>query len=236
MQTTEPTGTPRRNHGLFSDHYLNVTLPERPDWRALAGEAEATMADVSRVLEAYAPSQNEAQTEEDLVRPVLRLLGHEGTYEVQPALVIPEGQKRPDYVFYRDTASRDANKDRKLTDELLAGSSFAVGDAKYWERPLDDSIKSRSRDAFPNGKDSEYKSAPVAGYRYVLEHLARPRGLSGAEELARLAHEADPEYAAEDLLERPPGGFGHALDAVLGMNAEERRRVSDAFGRTFLSS
>jgi hypothetical protein len=23
---------PHRNHGLFSDHYLNVTLPERPDW------------------------------------------------------------------------------------------------------------------------------------------------------------------------------------------------------------
>ena len=47
MPGTEPTGRPHRNHGLFSDHYLNVTLPGRPDWAALAGEA---MAVVSRVL------------------------------------------------------------------------------------------------------------------------------------------------------------------------------------------
>ncbi len=134
MPVTEPKGRPHRNHGLLSDHYLNVTLPGRPDWAALAGEAEEVMAEVSRVLDAYAPSQNEAQTEEDLVRPVLRLLGHEGTYEVQPALDTPEGTKRPDYVFYRDAASRDANKDRRLTDDLLAGTSFAVGDAKFWER------------------------------------------------------------------------------------------------------
>lgn len=59
MQTTEPTGRPHRNLGLFSDHYLNVTLPGR----ALAGEAEGMVAEVSRVLDAYTPSQNEAQTE-----------------------------------------------------------------------------------------------------------------------------------------------------------------------------
>jgi len=82
MPTLEPTGRPHRNRGLFSDHYLNVTLPGRPDWQALAGEARETMAEVSRILDAYAPSRNEAQTEEDLVRPVLRLLGHEGTYSL----------------------------------------------------------------------------------------------------------------------------------------------------------
>jgi len=139
MQATEPTGRPHRNQGLFSDHYSNVTLPARPDWRALAGEAGRVVAEVSRVLDSYAPSQNEAQTEEDLVRPMLRLLGHEGTYEVQPALATPEGPKRPDYVFYRDAASRNANKDRRLTDEMLAESSFAVGEPRWarcpqWER------------------------------------------------------------------------------------------------------
>lgn len=102
MRTTQPAERPHRNHGLFSDHFLNVTLPGRQDWRALAGEAS---------------SQNEAQTEEGLVRPMLRALGHD--FEVQPALVTPEGTKRPDYVFYRPTASRDANKDRTLTDDLL---------------------------------------------------------------------------------------------------------------------
>ena len=108
MQPTEQIGRPHRNHGLFSDHYLNVTLPGRPDWRSLAGEARGALEEISRILDAYAPSQNEAQTEEDLVRPVLRALGHD--FEVQPALATPEGTKRPDYVFYRDAASRDASK------------------------------------------------------------------------------------------------------------------------------
>ena len=80
MPGTEPTGRPHRHHGFFSDRYLNVTLPGRADWAALSGEAERAMAEVSRVLDAYAPSQNEAQTEEGFVRPVLRLLGHERTY------------------------------------------------------------------------------------------------------------------------------------------------------------
>ncbi|MEJ7840460.1 MAG: hypothetical protein WKF95_01730, partial [Rubrobacter sp.] len=181
MQTTEPTGRPHRNHGLFSDHYLNATLPGHQDWRALAVEAGETMEEIRHVLDAYAPSQNEAQTEEDLVRPVLRLLGHEGTYEVQPALATPEGPKRPDYVFYRDAASRDANKDRRLTDELLAGGSFAVGDAKFWERPLDVSLKSKSRDAFSN-KNPSYQIA------FYMQHAGTEWGILTNGRLWRLYH------------------------------------------------
>jgi hypothetical protein len=67
-----PTEQPHRNSGLFSDHYLNTTLPRRPDWRELAGKAGRAMEQVAVILSRYAPSSNEAQTEEDLVRPVLR--------------------------------------------------------------------------------------------------------------------------------------------------------------------
>jgi len=159
MQTAQPTGRPHRNQGLFSDHCLNATLPARPDWRELAVEAGPAMEEISGLLAAYTPSENEAQVEEELVRPVLRLLGH--TFEVQPALATPEGTKRPDYVLYGDARSVAANKDKMLTDELLSGHAFAVADAKYWERPLDLSLKSRTRDAFSNDKDSENKRAPV---------------------------------------------------------------------------
>jgi len=110
--------------------------------------------EVTRILGAYRPSANEAQTEEDLVRPVLHILGHD--FEVQPALVTPEGKKRPDYVLYADAASRDANKTRTLTDEILHGRAFAVGDAKFWERPLDASLKGKGRDAFSN-KNPSYR-------------------------------------------------------------------------------
>ncbi len=73
------------------------------------------------------------------------------------------------------------------------------------------------------------------GYREVLEELARSRGLSGAEELARRAVEAEPGFTVRGILEDPRGGYGHALDAVLGMDEAERVRLSDAFARTFLS-
>ena len=105
------------------------------------------MEEISSIFASFVQSSNEAQTEQDLVRPILRLLGH--TFEVQPALETPGGIKRPDYVFYRDAASLNANKDKTLNDKLLASSAFAVGDAKYWDRPLDVSLKKGS-DAFTN--------------------------------------------------------------------------------------
>jgi hypothetical protein len=159
MQTAQPTGRPHRNRGLFSDHYLNATLPTRPDWRGMANEARPALEEIAGLLDAYTPSENEAQVEEELVRPVLRLLGH--TFEVQPALATPEGTKGPDYVLYRDVRSVAANKDKTLTDDSLKGRAFAVADAKYYERPLDVSLKGGSKDAFSNDKDSEYKRAPV---------------------------------------------------------------------------
>jgi hypothetical protein len=129
MQTAQPTGRPHRNQGLFSDHYLNATLPTRPDWKALGDEARPVVEEIALLLDTYTPSENEAQVEEDLIRPILRLLGH--TFEVQPALATPEGTRRPDYVLYKDARTVAANKGRTLTDELLGGSAFAVADAKY---------------------------------------------------------------------------------------------------------
>ena len=159
MQTAQPTGRPHRNQGPFSDHYLDATLPARSDWRDLVVEAGPAMEEVSGLLDSFTPSENEAQLEEELVRPILRLLGH--TFEVQPALATPEGTKRPDYVLYRGAGSVVANKGKTLTDELLKGRAFAVADAKYWERPLDVSLKGGARNAVSNDKDSEYKRAPL---------------------------------------------------------------------------
>lgn len=92
---------PHRNHGLFSDHYLNETLPRRPDWQELVEEAKPVMERLKAIFEGYtpAPNEKEAQTEEDWVRPVLRALGHAG-FAVQRWLKSPGGTKAPDYVFY----------------------------------------------------------------------------------------------------------------------------------------
>ncbi len=79
----------------------------------------------------------------------------------------------------------------------------------------------------------EEAEIPTA-YLWTLEYLARSRGFSGAEEVARRAAEIDPGYTVQELLEAPPGGFGDALDAVLGMNAQEKARLSRAFSKTFM--
>jgi hypothetical protein len=132
---------PHANHHLFSDHYLGTRLPLRPEWRALAAEAEAVRGSIRELLAAYTPSANEAQTEDGLIKPVLRLLGH--TFEIQAPLATPDGVKKPDYVLYRDEAAQVANRGQKLTDTLLAGRAIAVADAKYWDRPLDVALRGR---------------------------------------------------------------------------------------------
>ncbi len=38
------TGLPHRNQQFFSDHYLDVTLPGHPDWRALIEQARPVYA------------------------------------------------------------------------------------------------------------------------------------------------------------------------------------------------
>lgn len=143
---------PHRNSGLFSDHFLEKTLPDQPGWEQLGQEAEAVRVQVAKIFADYTPTDNEAQTERDLIRPVLEELGHE-TFEVQPALYTPGGVKRPDYVFYRDEAGLASGKNVTLTEELIEGRAFAVGDAKYFDRPMDMSLKRRG-DAFSNQNPS----------------------------------------------------------------------------------
>ena len=143
---------PHNNRQLFSDHYLDAVLPTRPEWRALAAEAAPIMARIAALFATFAPSDNEAQTEQELVRPVLAALGH--TFEVQPALRTPDGTKKPDYVLYRDRAAVDAAKNAVLDDTVAARGALAVADAKYWDRPLDVALKGKGGDPFTNKNPS----------------------------------------------------------------------------------
>jgi hypothetical protein len=140
------------NQHLFSDHYLNEILPTLPSWRALEAQARPVLAQVAEIVARFTPSTNEAQAEEELIRPILKLLGHE--YAVQPALKTPDGAKKPDYVFYGDKAAKDARTNQMLTDQLPQQGGYAVGDAKYWNRPLDRAIKTNDDKFFTNHNPS----------------------------------------------------------------------------------
>jgi hypothetical protein len=170
---------PHNNHQLFSDHYLDAILPQRPVWDLLTAPSRAALQTVAAIFHKYSPSANEAQTEHDLIRPVLLALGHD--FEVQPALKTPDGARRPDYVFYRDAAALNANKNRTLDDRLPQQGGFAVGDAKYWDRPLDLTLRSKSADSFTN-KNPSFQIA------FYLQHSGVAWGILTNGRLWRLYH------------------------------------------------
>jgi len=178
-----PLSLAQRHHNqqLFSDHYLNVTLPTNPEWKLLAHDSAALLAAIVPIVRAFlhAPSQIEAQTEDELIKPVLRALGH--TFEIQAALKTPDGTKKPDYILYRDQAAMTANKNKTLDETLLHGKAFAVGDAKSWDRPLDTTLKSASGDQFTN-KNPAYQIA------FYIQHSAVEWGILTNGRLWRLYH------------------------------------------------
>lgn len=173
------TLAPHRNQQLFSDHYVNVLLPARSEWQVLAAEAEPVLRDLQQLFAGYTPSEKEAQTEGDWVEPVLRHLGH--TFEVQPSLETPDGTTTPDYVFYRDQTALTANKGLHLNETVLCSRAVAIGDAQYWDRPLDVSLKCAGGDSFTH-KNPSYQIA------FYLLHSGLAWGILTNGRLWRLYH------------------------------------------------
>ena len=167
------------NHQLFSDYFLNTLLPDNADWRALAEPARGVRAALQALFDAYTPSDKEAQLEREVIIPALGVLGH--TFEVQAALKTPDGTKKPDYVFYADQAAQNAQKNRTLTDALPRLGGLAVGDAKYWDRPLDMALKAKSSDPFSN-KNPSYQIA------FYIQHSGVEWGILTNGRLWRLYH------------------------------------------------
>jgi hypothetical protein len=168
-----------RNQQLFSDYYLDSILPSRPEWKLLADDVRPLVAHVREVLAAYTPPGSEAQLEDDLVKPILRLLGH--TFEIQAALRTADGVKKPDYIFYRDAAALQANKGvSPLTEAHLAPGMIAVGDAKRWDRNLDMAVK--------EGTDALSNKNPAYQIAFYMQQSGATWGILTNGRLWRLYH------------------------------------------------
>ena len=172
---------PHHNQQVFSDYYLDSLLPQRQDWQELQAEAEPIRQELTTILARYRPGDKEAQAEHDFIRPVLKVLGH--TFEVQASLATPDGTKQPDYIFYRDAEALNANKGKRLTDTLLQSGAFAVGDAKYWDCPLDTALRNRGGDPFTN-KNPSYQIA------FYIQHSGLQWGILTNGRLWRLYHKS----------------------------------------------
>jgi len=193
---------PHYNRQLFADHFLDEILPDRPAWKALAEEAKPVIDQIAGILYSFVPSANERQTEDDLICPVLRLLGHE--FELQAPLRTPENVKTPDYIFYRDAAAKAANRGQVLTDNLPAQGGIAIGDAKYWNRPLDITIRQHGGDALSNKN-------PAFQIHYYLLHSGAAWGILTNGKRWRLVHRES----------------AHKLDVYYEVDLEESIRSRD---------
>src|SRR5579859_7281199 len=163
------SGASHHNQRLFSDHYLDHILPRH--WDSLRDEASRVMLQLQELYARFTPNvNNEAQTEDDWIKPVLRAMGH--TFEVQAWLKTPDGAKRPDYFFYRDNAALIANKNKILDADDLQQGAFAVGDAKSWDRSLEKAIRGASKGSDPfNNKNPSFQI-----FFYML-HSGLPWGI-----------------------------------------------------------
>lgn len=230
------------NRQLFADHYLDETLRRREAWFDLLAEAAPVLAQIRAIFARFTPSSNEAQTERDLVRPVLEALGH--TFEVQAALRTPKGTKQPDYIFYRDEAALHTNKDKTLSDADLR-HALALGEVKFWERKLDVSLA---------GVDEDLARVPADQLAFYMRHAGVAWGILTNGRRWRLYHkdtvEQQDRYYEVDLKQLsdadetepflyfyaffrraafdPPVGHGLTLDSMLRESVDYARSISDS--------
>lgn len=139
--------TTHQNHYLFSDYYLNEILSEHGDWKGVdVKKPFEDLAELYKGVKDLLPGSNEAQTEERFIRPALKLLGH--LFEVQPPVETAFGTRTPDYALFPDEeAKKEAHKCRGKKEYF--NGVLGVGDAKYWDRPLDKKLSAQG-DPFEN--------------------------------------------------------------------------------------
>lgn len=130
-----------RNQKLFSSYYLAYRLPERSFWGDLDEQAAQVMKAATEALSkteslGLFDTKNEAETEATFIRPVLEVLGWR--FAVQPSLTSYEAKHRPDYALYVDEDVRRTAMNNREDMGIFYGKAAAIGEAKYWGRPMND--------------------------------------------------------------------------------------------------
>ncbi len=128
---------------LFTHYFLTEGIRETPEWRESARTPEALANFRAGVAERFASisrfsAPNEAVTEEELIRPVLRLLGWADYLPQQEAA---HGEDVPDHLLFEDSQSKASAAERTAPDDRYV-DALVVEESKRFGLPLD------SRDRF----------------------------------------------------------------------------------------
>ena len=149
------------NNTLFSSYHLeNVVKDQASDTLESVYEQ---IKQLHTSITEFVENLNEPQTEEQFIRPVLKLLGH--AFGVQPILSTSLGAKQPDYAFFPDQEALNRAHPQINTNAFF-NTAVAVGDAKAWTRNLDKKLVG-SGDPFSN-----------ANPNYQIDFYIRTSGLT----------------------------------------------------------
>ncbi|WP_217358207.1 Eco57I restriction-modification methylase domain-containing protein [Anabaena sp. UHCC 0187] len=155
------TDTQKPNKPLFSQHYLKFRIQELPEWQLDITSEFEQLNKLYFAKKAILPTLNESQTEEEFIKPVLKILGFK--YITQ---VVTRGKgrsQRPDYALFSNTETRDIAYTLQTNETAFYTQVLAIAEAKYWERQLSKVSANDKRDIFKNENPSFQISSYLTG-------------------------------------------------------------------------
>ena len=143
-----------QNNTLFSDNYLQNRLPLLPEWTEDVIPLFVEIQRLMKLAQQFGNSWNEAQTEEEFIKPVLRLLGW--SFIVQPTAQHGGQTTRPDYALFSDEVAKTEAQPFAGNDEAFYSRALVITEAKYWGRPLSQRDNS-GRETWKSGSNPSHQ-------------------------------------------------------------------------------
>ena len=176
---------------LFTEYFLSKGIKATPEWRASVASAPAFDAFRDGVRQRYdtlgrSRDHNEAVTEQELIRPVLELLGWADYLPQQGAA---RNEDIPDLLLFPDASSKERAIARGSAEERYRDATV-VEESKRFGLPLDArDTDDRYRSRTPHGQILRYLSTAEVesesrirwgvltngGVWRLYDHRARPR-------------------------------------------------------------
>ena len=145
---------------LFADYFLTEGIRDTPEWKASLADPDRFAAFRDGVLQRYetlsaSADPNEATTEQDLIRPVLELLGWDDYLPQQGAT---RNEDIPDHLLFPDAGSK-ARAAAKPNPEARYPDAIVVEESKRFGLALDArDADGRGRSRTPHGQILRYLS------------------------------------------------------------------------------
>ena len=139
---------------LFTQNFLTIGIRDTDEWRGLGAPFAEFQRGVARAYQRFETRQapNEAVTEEELIRPILRLLNWTDYSPQQDS-----GDDIPDHLLFSDAESK-ARADARSNARHRFKDALAIEESKRFGRSLD----ARDGNRTPHGQISEALSTAVA--------------------------------------------------------------------------